>query len=80
VRPAPADEARGWSRRSPTACPAAARLEAAQTTVMSVVEDYYGCPDTWDTTVVLDRLIGAQNAWLADHNRRRLGVAGGGAR
>jgi serine/threonine protein phosphatase PrpC len=49
-------------------------LEAAQTTVMSVVQDYFACPDTWDTTVVLDRLIGAQNAWLADHNRRRQGV------
>jgi serine/threonine protein phosphatase PrpC len=46
-------------------------LEAAQTSVRSVLEDYFGAPDTWDTTVVLDRLIGAQNAWLADHNRRR---------
>jgi serine/threonine protein phosphatase PrpC len=52
-------------------------LEAAQTTVMSVVNDYHGAPDTWDTTVVLDRLIEAQNAWLAGHNRRRQGRGAG---
>lgn len=46
-------------------------LEAAQTTVMSLVADYACTPATWETTVALDRLIGAQNAWLADHNRRR---------
>lgn len=48
-------------------------LEAAQTTVMGLLADYFAAPDTWETTVVLDRLIGAQNAWLADHNRRRPG-------
>src|SRR5260221_8190945 len=52
--------------------------EAAQTSVASIVQDYYACPDTWDTTVMLDRLIGAQNAWLADHNRRRQGAGNGG--
>jgi len=46
-------------------------LEAAQTTAMSVVQDYFGAPDTWHTTAVLDRVIGAQNSWLVDHNRRR---------
>lgn len=46
-------------------------LEAAQTTVMSVLADFFAAPETWETSVVLDRLIGAQNAWLADHNRRR---------
>ncbi len=45
--------------------------EAAQTTVTSLVRDYYGTPETWDTTVALDRIIGAQNAWLAGLNRRR---------
>jgi serine/threonine protein phosphatase PrpC len=49
-------------------------LEAAQTTVMSLLRDYYATPATWDTTVALDRLIASQNAWLADHNRRRQGV------
>ncbi|NRT58236.1 bifunctional protein-serine/threonine kinase/phosphatase [Sphaerotilus uruguayifluvii] len=50
--------------------------EAAQTTVMSLVQDFHAAPATWETTVVLDRLIGAQNAWLADHNRRRGGPGG----
>ena len=54
-------------------------LEAAQTTVMSLLADYFGAPETWETTVVLDRLIGAQNAWLADHNRRRRTRDGGTA-
>ncbi len=45
--------------------------EAAQTSVLGLVADYHAVPDTWDTSVVLDRLIGAQNAWLANHNRRR---------
>lgn len=45
--------------------------EAAQTTVTSVVRDYFATPETWDTTVALDRIIGAQNAWLAGVNRRR---------
>jgi serine/threonine protein phosphatase PrpC len=46
-------------------------LEAAQSTVLAVTSDYHATPATWDTTVALDRLITAHNAWLADHNRRR---------
>jgi serine/threonine protein phosphatase PrpC len=49
--------------------------EAAQTSVMSLVSDYFATPATWDTTVALDRLIASQNAWLVDHNRRRQGLA-----
>lgn len=45
--------------------------EAAQTTVTSLVRDYYGTPETWDTTVALDRIISAQNSWLSGLNRRR---------
>jgi len=45
--------------------------EAAQTTVISLLRDYYGTPETWDTTVALDRIIAAQNTWLAGINRRR---------
>lgn len=45
--------------------------EAAQTTVTSLVRDYFGTPATWDTTVALDRIIAAQNSWLAAVNRRR---------
>ena len=54
-------------------------LEAAQTTVMGLLGDFFSAPDTWETTVVMDRLIAAQNVWLADHNRRRQGQAGGAA-
>lgn len=50
--------------------------EAAQTTVMTLVNDFHAAPPTWETTVVLDRLIASQNAWLADHNRRRSGAGG----
>ncbi len=45
--------------------------EAAQTTMTSLVRDYYGTPPTWDTTVALDRIITAQNTWLCGVNRRR---------
>ena len=45
--------------------------EAAQTTVISLLRNYYGTPQTWDTTVALDRIISAQNAWLTGINQRR---------
>jgi serine/threonine protein phosphatase PrpC len=48
---------------------------AAQTSVMTLVQDYFAAPPTWDTSVVLDRIIGAQNSWLAAHNRRHVGAA-----
>ena len=82
MRPAAQDEARGCVAAIADGVSEGGRgREAAQTAVMSVVQDYFACPDTWDTTVMLDRLIGAQNAWLADHNRRRQGAGnvGGGA-
>ncbi len=50
--------------------------EAAQTTVTSLVRDYYGTPETWDTTVALERIIAAQNAWLAGLNRKRQPILG----
>ncbi len=45
--------------------------EAAQTTVMTLVQDYFGTRETWDTTVALDRVIAAHNSWLSGVNRRR---------
>ena len=45
--------------------------EAAQTTVTSLVHDYFCTPPTWDTSVALDRIIAAQNAWLVALNKRR---------
>lgn len=53
-------------------------LEAAQTTVMGLLADFFATPETWETTVAFDRLIGAQNAWLCDHNRRRQASPQGG--
>ncbi|MEK8052579.1 bifunctional protein-serine/threonine kinase/phosphatase [Ideonella sp. DXS22W] len=50
---------------------------AAQTAVISLVQDFHAVPGTWETTVALDRLIAAHNAWLADHNRRRSDDASG---
>jgi serine/threonine protein phosphatase PrpC len=45
--------------------------EAAQTSVMGLLSDFFAAPPTWDTTVVLDRLIAAQNSWLVAVNRQR---------
>ena len=45
--------------------------EAAQTTVVSVLRDYFGTSKKWDATVALDRIIGAQNSWLSSVNQRR---------
>ena len=55
--------------------------EAARTTVMRRAATTSRLP-IWDTSVVLDRLIDAQNAWLAAHNAAggRPGRAGGGDR
>ena len=49
---------------------------AAQTTVTSLVRDYYATPQTWDTTVALERIIAAQNAWLAGVNHQAPNAVG----
>lgn len=46
-------------------------MEAAQTSVLSLLRDYYDTPKTWDTTVALDRIISANNSWLVGMNSRR---------
>lgn len=51
-------------------------LMAAQTTVMTLVNDWYGTPATWDPTVALDRVISAHNVWMVDHNRRMESIEG----
>ena len=79
VRPAPQDEMRGLIAAVADGVSTGGQgLEASQTTVMSLMQDYFGVPDTWDTSVALDRLIGAQNAWLVGHNRRIQGSEPGG--
>ena len=50
------------------------RAEAAQTSVLGLLADFFATPATWETTVALDRLIGAQNAWLVAQNRQRAGA------
>jgi len=50
--------------------------EAAQTTVSTLVGDYFATPETWDTTVALDRILNAHNGWLASMNRRRQPAVG----
>ena len=74
VHAPPGEEARGLIAAIADGVSTGGRgLEAAQTTVMGLLADYFATPDTWEPTAALDRLIGAQNAWLADHNRRRQG-------
>jgi serine/threonine protein phosphatase PrpC len=43
---------------------------AAQTAVRALLDDFFAVPATWDTSVALDRLIAAHNAWLVGHNKR----------
>lgn len=45
-------------------------LEAAQTSVISVLDGYFACPVTWDASVALDRVLQAHNGWLHAQNRR----------
>ena len=52
--------------------------EAAQTTVMGLLADFFATPATWEMSVALDRLIAAQNSWLVAHNRQRAVLAGQG--
>ena len=49
--------------------------EAAQTTVMGLLADFFATPATWEMSVALDRLISAQNAWLVAQNRHRASLA-----
>jgi len=50
--------------------------EAARTTVHALLTDYFDTAPTWDTTVALDRVISAHNAWLSGMNRRRAPLLG----
>ena len=79
LRPQPFEAARGLIAAIADGVSAGGRgREAAQTTVMSLLEDYFGTPETWDTSVALDRVIAAQNVWLTASNRRQV-LAGGGS-
>jgi serine/threonine protein phosphatase PrpC len=45
-------------------------LEASQTSVMTLLDGYFGTPKTWDTTVALDRILSSHNSWLHALNQR----------
>ncbi len=51
--------------------------EASRTTVLGLLHDYFATPETWETSAALDRLIAAQNGWLAAGNRHRTEPGGG---
>ncbi len=75
-RPGPGDAALGWIAALADGVSAGGDGGlAAQTTVTSLLRDYFATPAHWDTTVALDRLIAAQNRWLAQHNRRQRRLA-----
>ena len=72
----PGDEARGLIAAVADGVSAGGEGRmAAQTSVLTVVNDYFAAPGTWETTVVLDRVIGAHNTWLVAHNRRGASAA-----
>ncbi|MFZ2652644.1 MAG: bifunctional protein-serine/threonine kinase/phosphatase, partial [Burkholderiaceae bacterium] len=75
-KPAPQDEGMGFicAIADGVAAGGDGRM-AAQTSAKTLVEDYFGTPPTWDTSTALDRLIVAQNSWLAAYNRRHKGSA-----
>jgi serine/threonine protein phosphatase PrpC len=74
MRSAPGDPVRGVIAAIADGVSGGGRgLEAAQTSVLGLVGDFFATPATWETSVALDRLMAAQNAWLAAQNRQRAG-------
>lgn len=43
---------------------------AAETTVRSLLSDYYATPETWQIPRALDKVLSAINSWLVTENRR----------
>lgn len=50
--------------------------EAAEMTVRGVLSDYYATPDTWETTVALNKLLIALNRWVISQAARQRDMAG----
>lgn len=50
--------------------------EAAEMTVRGVLSDYYATPETWETTVALDRVLSALNRWVQSQAARQRELAG----
>ncbi len=77
-QPPPPDEAMGWIAAigDGVSTGGGGRM-ASQSTVRTIVRDYFSVSPTWDTTVVLERLIASQNTWLLRHNRREASLSRG---
>lgn len=76
TRSAPGDPVRGVIAAIADGVSGGGRgLEAAQTSVLGLLADFFATPATWETSVALDRLMGAQNGWLVAQNRQRAGSA-----
>ncbi|MBV8379551.1 MAG: bifunctional protein-serine/threonine kinase/phosphatase, partial [Paucibacter sp.] len=77
-RPPPHEMARGWiaaladgvSGPEPGEAAHHPGRMAAQSTVRALLRDFHAVPASWDTSAALERLIAAQNQWLAAHNLR----------
>jgi serine/threonine protein phosphatase PrpC len=50
--------------------------EAAEYSVRGLLTDYYAAPDTWETTVALDRILNAINRWVIAQAQTRREIAG----
>ncbi len=50
--------------------------EAAEYTVRGLLTDYYATPDTWETSVAIDRVLIAINRWVISQAQVRREVAG----
>jgi protein phosphatase len=44
---------------------------AAETTLRTLLQDFYGTPMGWSASMALDRVLTAANAWIDADNRRR---------
>ncbi len=77
-QPQPSDQAMGWIAAigDGVSTGGGGRL-ASQSTVRTVVRDYFSVSPTWDTTVALQRLIASQNTWLLAHNRLQESISRG---
>ncbi|HNK19726.1 MAG TPA: protein phosphatase 2C domain-containing protein, partial [Piscinibacter sp.] len=76
LRSAPGDAVRGVIAAIADGVSSGGRgREAAQTSVLALLADFFATPPTWETSVALDRLMKAQNDWLVALNRQREGRA-----
>ena len=74
LRSAPGDAVRGVIAAIADGVSSGGAAEAAQTSVLALLADFFATPPTWETSVALDRLMKAQNDWLVALNRQREGA------